>query len=109
MIYLCNTLSLHMLPYLPCGKGKRVEIKRVSMKEASYMLQNNAFRSFFGHKKSVRHLSKYLQVSIPVCRGTIELREGDVLLVAAIQSKREWEQGLKGCPTWRFYTVQVVR
>lgn len=107
MIYLCNTFSLHMLETMRCGKHTTVDVERISAIEAGNLLRHNAFRSFFGHGRSAYHLGRYLHVTIPVSRGTIALRESDLLLVAAIQSKRSWEQGWKGCPGWRFYLVNV--
>ena len=107
MIYLCNTFSLHMLRKMGCSHSQQVEVTRISAADAGSMLRNNAFRSFYGHQRSAYHLGRYLHVTIPVSRGTITLMENDLLLVAAIQSKRSWEQGWKGCPSWKFYTVNV--
>lgn len=108
MIYLCNTFSLHMLEYMPCGKLQHMEVQRISAQDAGNLLRKNAFRSFFGHRHSAWHLGRYLHVTIPVSRGTIRLRPQDRLLIAAIQSKREWEQGWKGCPGWRFFLVNLT-
>lgn len=108
MIYLCNTFSLHMLQRMNCGQSTNVEMTRISAQDAGRLLRNNAFRSFFGHKDSAYHLGRYLHVTIPISRGMIKLRENDMLLVAAMNSKRAWEQGLKGCPGWRFYMVTIT-
>lgn len=108
MIYLCNTFSLHMLERMHCGYSKNVEVQRISAQDAGNLLRKNAFRSFFGHRGSAYHLSRYLKVDIPVSRGTIILRPHDLLLIASIQSKREWEQGWKGCPGWRFFLVNLT-
>lgn len=109
MIYLCNTFSLHMLERMKCEESTQVEITRISAVEAGNLLKKNAFRSFFGHSRSAYHLSRYLRVTIPVSRGMITLRERDTLLVAAMNSKRAWEAGYKGCPGWRFYLVKRRR
>lgn len=105
MIYLCNTFSLHMLQRMGCEQTQNIDVTRISAQDAGNLLRKNAFRSFFGHHGSAWHLSRYLHVTIPVCRGTVTLTENDLLLVAAIQSKREWQQGWKGCPGWRFFLV----
>ena len=107
MIYLCNTFSLHMLQRMNCGETTNVEMTRISAQDAGRLLRSNAFRSFYGHKNSAYHLSRYLHLTIPISRGMITLRESDMLLVAAVNSKRAWEHGLKGCPGWRFYLVTV--
>lgn len=105
MIYLCNTFSLHMLQPMGCEHTQQLNVTRISAQDAGNLLRKNAFRSFFGHRHSAYHLGRYLHVTIPVCRGTVTLTERDMLLVAAIQSKRLWEQGWKGCPGWRFFLI----
>lgn len=107
MIYLCNTFSLHMLKYVPCGQGQTIEITHISAMEAGTMLREHAFRSYFGHHRTAFHLGRYLRVTVPVCRGTIAMEPDDVLLVAASQSKRDRESGRMRLPKWRFYTVQL--
>lgn len=105
MIYLCNTFSLHMLQKMHCGHSLNLDITRISAQDAGNLLRKNAFRSFFGHHDSAWHLGRYLHVAIPVSRGTMTLTENDLLLVATIQSKREWQQGWKGCPGWCFFLI----
>ena len=105
MIYLCNTFSLHMLPRMNVGEVREVRIRRISAIEAGDVLQNNAYRSFFGHDVSAWHLGRYLHTQIPVSRGTIQMDEDDVLIVAAITSKRRREAGYKSVPGWVFYEV----
>ena len=107
MIYLCNTFSVHMIPSLYVGEMRDVSIRRISSIEAGNVLQNNAYRSFFGHDVSAYHLGRYLHTTIPVSRGTVVLQEGDVLIVAAITSKRRREAGYKSIPGWVFYEVKL--
>ena len=107
MIYLCNTFSVHMIPRLYVGEMRDVSIRRISSIEAGSILKGNAYRSFFGHDVSAWHLGRYLHTSIPVSRGTVVLQEGDVLIVAAITSKRRREAGYKGVPGWDFYEVKL--
>ena len=109
MIYLCNTHTPQMLEWMNCGEYQDLRFVRISARDAGCILRHNAFRSFFGHSRSAYHLSRYLRVTIPVSRGTITLREHDLLLVAAIQSKRAWEAGYKSCPGWRFYLISIVK
>ena len=108
MIYLCNAYSLHMLHYMPCGTGRRTEIRHISALEAGEMLRNQPFRSFFGHSWTAGHLARYLQVEIPVSRGRLKLEEGDVLLVASAgKSSRDPQTGIRRLPKWKFFTVTL--
>ena len=108
MIYLCNTFSVHMLPFLECGEERTVRFSRISVEQTRAILQGNAFRSFFGHFESARHLERYLKIRIPVCRGMIEMSENDVLIIAAAESIRKYEAGIKPCPGWRFYIAELA-
>lgn len=108
MIYLCNTFSVHMLGRLFVGNQREISIKRISSAEVGDLLKSNAFRSFYGHVESVGHLSRYLRIKIPFSRGVVTLKRGDILLIATISSKREWEQGLKPYPTWRFFRLELI-
>lgn len=108
MIYLCNAYSLHMLHYMPCGTGCRIEIRHISALEAGAMLRDNPFVSFFGHGWTAGHLARYLQVEIPVNRGRLKLEEGDVLLVASAgKSSRDPQTGMRKLPKWKFFTVTL--
>ena len=105
MIYLTNAVSVHMLPHLKVGTEKNLLIRRISSYEASDILKSGAFRSFYGHGKSAYHLSRYLKLTIPISRGFMELKEDDVLIVAAITGKRAWEAGYKPFPGWIFFEI----
>ena len=107
MIYLCNTLSVFMLDRFFVGDSRELSIERISAIRAGKILKGHAFRSFYGHQESAGHLSRYLRIKIPVSRGAIKLTENDILIVAAIDSKRAWEMGLKPCPKWKFFMVKV--
>ena len=108
MIYLCNTFSVHMMGRLLVGNERRFTIKRISSKETGDILRGNAFRSFYGHEESVSYLRKYLHINIPVSRGAINLKKEDVLIIAAISSKRDWELGKKPYPKWRFFKMELI-
>ena len=108
MIYLCNTFSVHMMGRLFVGNERKFRIKRISSQEAGNILKGNAFRSFYGHEESVTYLRRYLHINIPVSRGTVKLQKGDILLIAAISSKRDWEIGLKPYPKWRFFKMEML-
>ena len=105
MIYLTNAISVHMLPHLKVGTEQDLHIRRISSYEAGDILKSGAFRSFYGHGKTAYHLSRYLKLDIPVSRGYVELRDGDILIVAAITGKRAWEAGVKPYPGWIFFEV----
>ena len=107
MIYLCNAFTVHMLPLMRVNESHTLNITKISAKEVMSILRENAFRSYFGHEESARHLAKYLGVTIKICRGYITLTENDILIVAAITGKREWEHGLKGFPGWVFFLVEL--
>ncbi len=106
MIYLCNAFSVHMLQEMKCGESEDLRISRISAMQAGAMLRSKPFRSFYGHSRSAYHLGRYLRVNIPVSRGIIRLGPGDMILIAAIDSKRMWEAGVRGCPGWTFYLVE---
>lgn len=105
MIYLTNAISVHMLPHLKVGTEMDLHIRRINSYEAGDILKSGAFRSFYGHGRSAYHLSRYLKLDIPISRGFIELKEDDVLIVAAITGKRKWEAGYKPFPGWIFFEV----
>lgn len=107
MIYLCNTFSVHMLGRLNVNNTRTIRIRRISSIETGNILKSNAFRSFYGHTESVKHLSRYLHLKVPVCRGTVNLEKGDILIIATISSKRDWEKGLKPYPKWRFFELEL--
>lgn len=107
MIYLCNTFTVHMLPLMAANESYPLTVTRIPAKEVMQILRENAFRSYFGHEESARHLAKYLGVTIRISRGNITLTENDVLIVAAITGKRKWEAGLKPCPGWIFFMVEL--
>ena len=105
MIYFCNTFSLHMLPQMKCGKTANVRVERISTGQVRQMLKGNAWKSYYGHESSVRILGKYLDIFIPVYRGTLRLGPRDILIVAAMDSKRKWEIGYALYPGWKFYMI----
>lgn len=105
MIYLTNAISVHMLPHLKVGTETDLHIRRINSYEAGDILKSGAFKSFYGHGRSAYHLSRYLKLDIPISRGFIELKEDDVLIVAAITGKRKWEAGYKPFPGWIFFEV----
>ena len=80
---------------------------RISAKQTGELLAENEFVSVFGHRSSIRHLSRYLRIEIPHNRGTITLGPDDMLIVASIDSKRVWELGFRGCPKWRFFLITL--
>jgi len=105
MIYLTNAFSVHMLPHLKVGTEMNLHIRRISSWEAGDILRSGAFRSFYGHGKTAYHLARYLRIDIPVSRGYVELKDTDVLIIAAITGKRAWESGQKPFPGWIFFEV----
>ena len=107
MIYLCNAFTVHQLPIMRVNDEHLVSFRRIPAREVMEILRENAFRSYFGHEDSARHLSKYLGVTVKISRGNITLTENDVLIVAAITGKRDWEAGRKSCPGWIFYLAEL--
>ena len=109
MIYLTNAFSVHMLPHMKVGTDQDLHIRRISSYEAGDILKSGAFRSFYGHGKTAYHLAKYLRIDIPVSRGFVELKENDILIIAAITGKRAWEAGVKPYPGWIFFEITVSK
>lgn len=109
MIYLCNGLSIHMLEALNCGEAHRLKIERIPMAEAGQILRENQFRSYFGHVDTAKYLEKFLRVHIAPNRGMLDFRKEDVMIVATVSSKREWEQGSKPAPGFKFYLVEYEK
>ncbi len=105
MIYLTNAFSVHMIPRTKVGDEKDLHLRRISSYEAGAILRSGAFRSFYGHGESAKHLARYLKIDIPVSRGYVELTPGDILIIAAITGKRKWEAGEKPFPGWIFFEV----
>ena len=105
MIYLCNTFTPHMFPRMAVDEEHMIRIRRIDGWEAEEILKSDAFRSFYGHGSSAEHLARYLHVDVPVSRGYVVFRPGDVVIVAAITGKREWEAGRKPYPGWVFFEV----
>lgn len=106
MIYLCNGLSIHMLEALNCGESHRLKIQRIPTAEAGQILRENRFRSYFGHVDTAKHLEKILRVHIPPNRETLDFTRQDVMIIATLSSKREWEKGSKPAPGFKFYLVE---
>lgn len=92
MIYLTNAFSIHMLPQMKCGEWESVRFRKLSFNEARELLRDKNFRSFFGHVDTVHILESCWRMKIPVNRGQVSFRKGDVMVIATIASKREWEQ-----------------
>ncbi len=109
MIYLANSFSVNMLGDLWVMEGRTAHIERISAIEAGTILTENEYKSYFGHEGSAWHLSRYLKMEIPVNRGTFFLRSDDVLIVAAVEGRRRWEDGRCRCPSWRFFRVTVTK
>lgn len=109
MIYLTNSFSVHMLEKLKCGDAAEVRIERISWTEAGTILRNGQFRSFFGHKDTVPRLERFLRIHIPVTRELVKIRQGDAVIIATLESTREWEQGQKPGPGFQFYLVTYER
>lgn len=109
MIYLANAFSVNMLSPMWVTEARQVRIERISAKEAGEILRSSEWRSYFGHRNSAWHLTRYLKTEIPVNRGTFSLTPGDVLLVAAVEGRRRWQDGKNGCPWWRFYRIIIEK
>ena len=107
MIYLCNTFSVHMMPKMQVKDVRNLRIRRISAIEAGDILTSNPYKSYFGHEASAWHLSRYLHLEVKPNRGTIRMKPHDVLIIAAAESKRRWEQGYKPFPGWRFYEITL--
>ena len=108
MIYLCNAFSVNMLPGMWVGEGYDVRIERISAKETGRILRDEEWVSVFGHEYSAYHLSRYLQIRVPVSRDSFKLTPDDILLAAVVESRRLWEQGRRGCPEFKFYRVYIT-
>ena len=109
MIYLGNAFSISMLRYPRIGVPHDIRIERISAMEAGKTLRNNHFFSVYGHRDTACHLAKYLHVYIPVRRESIELKAGDVLIVAKANVRREdYQVNRKLGPKWSFYRVAVI-
>lgn len=109
MIYLCNAFSVSMLAPMWVTEGRKATIERISAKETGEILRTSEWASYFGHRNSAWHLTRYLQVGIPVNRGTFTLTPEDVLIVAAVEGRRKWEDRRSKCPQWKFYRVTIEK
>ena len=105
MIYLCNSFSVHMMRHMNCNDFVNLTITRISSHEVGRILKANAFRSFFGHTEGAASLESYLHIHIPVSRGAVKFRKGDVIIIATIESKRIVEQGFKFNQGWKFFLM----
>ena len=105
MIYLSNAFSVSMLRYPVIGELHPVSIERISATEAGIILQQNRFKSVYGHRETACHLAKYLHIYVPVHRESIELTEDDVLIVAKANLSREYRSGERRAPKWSFFRV----
>ena len=109
MIYLTNSFSVHMIPRMNCGEWEDFRIRRITSGEACEMLKGQRFRSYFGHVDTVKWLERYWRMKIPVSRELVEFRKGDVMIIATVSSKREWEKGKKNAahaPGFTFYLAE---
>ena len=109
MIYLTNSFSVHMIPKMNCGEWEDIRFRRISSQDACGMLKGKTFRSFFGHVDTVKHLERRWRIHIPVSRGLVEFRKGDLMIIATVSSKRAWEQEdekIGHGPGFKFYLVE---
>jgi Domain of unknown function (DUF1874). len=106
MLYLTNSFSVHMMPKLNCGEWEDVRFRRISSDEACRMLKGKTFKSYFGHVDTVKWLESRWRMHIHVSRDLVEFRKGDTMIIATVSSKREWEQGGKPAPGFKFYLVE---
>lgn len=107
MLYLTNSFSVHMLPKLNCGEWEDIRFRRISSDEACRMLKGKAYKSFFGHVDTVKHLERRWRIHIPVNRDQVTFRKGDTMIIATVSSKRAWEQDEKRPgPGFKFYLVE---
>lgn len=106
MLYLCNGFSVHMFSKA-CTIGDIVSARfeAIDKAEAAEILQGENFRSFFGHSDTAPVLERLLHVTINPNRGTIQLRPGDRLIIASLDSTRRWEAGLDTGRWFYFYYV----
>ena len=108
MLYLTNGLSVHMLEFMCVGEFRELRIERISLKEVRGMLRSNAFQSYFGHKESVETLSRVLRVDVPYSRNILRFRKGDIMIIATLCSRREWEQDPMDYQKYKFYLVEYL-
>ena len=108
MLYLTNSLSVHMLEFMCVGEFRDLRIERITLKEVRGMLRSNAFQSYFGHKESVEALSKILKVDVPYNRNILRFLKGDIMIIATLCSRREWEQDLMDYQKYKFYLVEYL-
>ena len=107
MIYLANAFSVGMVPSPEMDKPQPVEITRISAKETFTLLHDHEFRSVYGHAGTAWHLSRYLQIRVPVVRETIRLKPGDVLIVARANLAREDHWNPRRAPKWQFFRIVI--
>ena len=108
MIYLANAFSLGMLRYPDINEPHRLQITRISAFEAGEILHRSEFYSVYGHRDTACHLAKYLKIYVPVQRETIELKPGDVMIVARANVRRmDYEIDRRRGPKWSFFRVTV--
>ena len=107
MIYLANAFSVGMLPYAEMGTPRELEITRISAREVFALLHDQPFHSVYGHAGTAWHLSRYLQVRVPVQRKMIRLSPGDVLIVARANLAREDHWDPSRAPKWQFFRVEI--
>lgn len=78
MRYVCNTFTLAMLdPSFPQG---RVEVRRIDLEEVKDLLSGD-FTSAVGHQGTAEVLTTLLGIEIPYNRVSIQLKDGDEVVV----------------------------
>lgn len=79
MYYVMNS------PIMPNnGKYESVPIKSGDVR---FLLENNPFVSAIGHQSTADLLSKLTDVSIPVNRIAVSLKDGDVMIVFKLKTR----------------------
>lgn len=111
MLYLVNGFSTGMLGKKSCIWGTKIcmEFETLRPRDAGKLLKENDFISCFGHVDTAWHLSRYLQVNIPVNRNSIVPGPDDLILVASVRRRRDYRSEKLRCPKWSFYLVRQIK
>jgi len=83
MLYIANAFSISMLS----NNDVCVRFREVSSKDVVELLTKNKFESAIGHAPTAEFASNILKIEIPVNRISIQMQDGDELIVLQLLSR----------------------
>jgi len=107
MLYLANAFSIGMLD----SANAIIKVSEAEVEKIRSLMKNN-FTSAVGHQSTSEILSKLLNVTVPMNRSPIKIKEGDTLVIFQLLTRLEEGRVLTADEIlslpYKFYIVEVL-